>query len=308
MLMYISSVVLNILLMVFMPLLMVGVIKKVKAFFARRKGPSVFQVFYDIRRLFLKGEVISSFVKMNYASAFALGSLVASGLLVPQITGKAVFGDFRLDFLMFVYLFGLSRFFSAVNALQMASSFEGMGSSRELVFSITGELTLMLCLVSLAFFGTSCTFSGIFQAFNVPSIDNLSVGVLACVILFVIMLLEGCRVPIDDPATHLELTMIHEVMILDNSGVSLAYFMYSGMLKIYLFSSIIASIILAEFAHLSCWIYGGLFLGILFLLSIVIGVIESLIARLRMVHVQQYILFAAGLAVILLISVIFVRI
>ncbi|MBR7128341.1 MAG: NADH-quinone oxidoreductase subunit H [Lentisphaeria bacterium] len=298
----------NILLMVFAPLLMVGVIKKVKAFFARRKGPSVLQVIYDIRRLFLKGEIISSFVRMNYTSAFALGSLIAAGLFVPQITGEAVLNNFSMDFLIFVYLFGLSRFFSAVNALQMASSFEGMGSSRELVFSITGELTLMMCLVSLAFFGSSCDFAGIFGAFRVPSIDNLSVGVLACVILFVIMLLEGCRVPIDDPTTHLELTMIHEVMILDNSGVSLAYFMYSGMLKIYLFSSIIGSIILSEFAHLSCFIYGGLFLLLLFLISVIIGIIESVQARLRMVHVQQYILFAAGLAVILLISVIFVRI
>ena len=114
--------------------------------------------------------------------------------------------------------------------------------------------------------------------------------------------------PIDDPTTHLELTMIHEVMILDNSGVSLAYFMYTGMLKIYLFSSIIASIVLSEFAHLSAWIYGGLFLLLLLLASVIIGIIESVQARLRMVHVQQYILFAAGLAVILLISVIFVRI
>lgn len=308
MLMNISSIVLNILLMVFAPLLMVGVIKKVKAFFARRKGPSVFQVVYDIRRLFLKGEVISSFVRMNYTSAISLGALVATGLFVPQITGQAVLSNFRLDFLIFVYLFGLSRFFSAVNALQMASSFEGMGSSRELVFSITGELTLMLCLVSLAFFGGSCDFAGIFGAFRVPSIDNLSVGVLASVILFIIMLLEACRVPIDDPTTHLELTMIHEVMILDNSGVSLAYFMYTGMLKIYLFSSIIASIVLSEFAHLSAWIYGGLFLLLLLLASVIIGIIESVQARLRMVHVQQYILFAAGLAVILLISVIFVRI
>jgi formate hydrogenlyase subunit 4 len=122
------------------------------------------------------------------------------------------------------------------------------------------------------------------------------------------MLLEACRVPIDDPTTHLELTMIHEVMILDNSGVSLAYFMYTGMLKIYLFSSIIASIVLSEFAHLSAWIYGGLFLLLLLVVSVIIGIIESVQARLRMVHVQQYILFAAGLAVILLISVIFVRI
>ena len=308
MILNISSIIFNILLMVFAPLLMVGVIRKFKAFFARRKGPSILQPIYDIRRLLLKGEVISSFVRMNYASAFALGSLIVAGFFVPQITGTAILGGFRLDFLVFVYLFGLSRFFGTVNALQMASSFEGMGSSRELVFSITGELTLMLCLVSLAFFGSSCDFAGIFAAFRVPSIDNLAVGVLACVILFVIMLLEGCRIPIDDPTTHLELTMIHEVMILDNSGVSLAYFMYSGMLKIYLFSSVIASIILAEFSHLSSWIYGGLFLLLLLVVSVIIGIIESLQARVRMVHVQQYILFAAGLAVILLISVIFVRI
>lgn len=296
--------VLNLVLMLFMPLLMVGIVKKTKAFLARRKGAPVWQVFYDIARLFKKGEVISVLATMPYASYFALASLLAAGLFIPQITGRAVINDVPFDYVIFAYLFGMSRFFSVINALQSGSSFEGMGSSRELVFSISGEITLMITIVALALFSNGVNFAGVFQVFQSGSMDSMTLGVIAVLVLFVLMLLEGCRMPIDDQATHLELTMIHEVMVLDNSGVSLAFLMYGGMLKIYLFSSIIASILLAKFVNMPI-LYGVLFLILLLLISKVIGVVESVQARLRMVHIHQYILFAGALAVILLISVIF---
>ena len=164
----------------------------------------------------------------------------------------------------------------------------------------------MMTVASLAFYGKSENFSGIFNAISNGGTEGLIIAIIASFVLFVLMLLEGSRMPIDDPETHLELTMIHEAMVLDQSGPQLAFMSFSGMVKVYLFASFIISLILAA-CRTSSYYWVFFILGII-IISIIVGLIESLQARLRMVHVQQYILFSAAISLILLLSVIIFKV
>ena len=203
-------------------------------------------------------------------------------------------------------MLGFSRFFTVIAALESGCSFEGMGSSRELVFSVTGEIALMMTVAALAFYGKAANFNAVFDAVANGGIEGLLIALLASFVLFVLMLLEGSRMPIDDPETHLELTMIHEAMVLDQSGPQLAFMSFSGMVKVYLFASFILSLILAP-CRANAWYEVFFVLGII-AVSVIVGLIESLQARLRMVHVHQYILFSAAVSLILLLSVIIFKV
>lgn len=297
---------LNIIFLFVLPCLMCGVIKKVKAFFARRKGPSVWQYSFDLAKLLRKGEILSTFACIRNGGVLALSGVLGAAMLIPQISGASVLNFVYFDYILFIYMLGFSRFFTVIAALESGCSFEGMGSSRELVFSVTGEIALMMTVAALAFYGKAENFNAIFEAVANGGIEGWLIAIIASFVLFVLMLLEGSRMPIDDPETHLELTMIHEAMVLDQSGPQLAFMSFSGMVKIYLFASFILSLILAPLRG-EMW-YGVFFAVGILIISVIVGVIESLQARLRMVHVHQYILFSAAMSLILLLSVIIFKV
>lgn len=301
-----KNIIFNMIFIFVLPYLMCGIIKKVKAFFARRKGPSIWQYGYDLAKLLRKEELLSNLACLRNGGALTLAGVLAASMFIPQISGKSILSFGYYDYILFIYMLSFSRFFTVIAALESGCSFEGMGSSRELIFSVTGEIALMLTVAALAFYGKAENFSGIFNAIADGGVEGLLIALLASCVLFVLMLLEGSRMPIDDPETHLELTMIHEAMVLDQSGPQLAFMSFGGMVKVYLFASFILSLILAPL-RADMW-YGVFFAVGILIISVIVGVIESLQARLRMVHVHQYILFSAALSLILLLSVIIFKV
>ncbi|OGQ26466.1 MAG: hypothetical protein A3I75_08275 [Deltaproteobacteria bacterium RIFCSPLOWO2_02_FULL_50_16] len=267
------------------PPIFLGIIAKTKAFFAGRKGPPLLQVYYDLFKLFCKGGVDSrsaSFM-IRLAPGIVLSTLLMAGLLLPLLYEAPI--HFRGDLILFAYLLALGRFFTILAALDVGSSFEGMGASREAAFSAFSELAFFMALVTLAVMTQSTSLSHIFQWGNTHPTFHPAV-VLLFISFFLILLTENSRMPIDDPNTHLELTMIHEVMILDYSGPDLGLILYGATLKLFLFMALTASLL---------WPPTGLFgfqeIGYLLAkvagIAVVIGVVESVKSRLRLSKIPQ---------------------
>jgi formate hydrogenlyase subunit 4 len=228
-----------------------------------------------------------------------LAAALIAATLVPLGNFPALIA-FPADFLLFAGLLGLMRFFTVVAALDTGSSFEGMGASREVFFSALTEPALLVVLATLVRQTGQLSLSTMFEP--VSGADWLHAGpVLALVViaLMIVLLAENARIPVDDPNTHLELTMIHEVMVLDHSGPDLAFILYSATLKLWLFAALIVGIVLP--ATDNAWLNLLLGLGGVFGLAVVIGVIESIMARLRLVVVPQLLVGAGAVATVALI-------
>jgi len=278
----------NIICMLFFPLFFVGVINRVKACWAGRQGPSVFQPFYDFFKLMRKGEVISrtsSFV-LNMGPSVILASVIFGALIIPMAMGKSIV-SFEGDFMFFVYILGLSKLFMVLNALDTGSSFEGMGASREISFTALVEPAFFIILASMVYFTGQKSLIGILNSFDGMGKGYFLIALTVSVALFIMILVEGSRVPVDDPNTHLELTMIHEVMVLDNSGPNMGYVIYAAGLKMFLFSSIIAHFLMPH--GLPVYYSVLFFCSIITLIAVAVGFVESLIARLRMTHVPEFV-------------------
>lgn len=290
------KVILYLFFVVVVPFIAVGIITRVKSIWSGRKGPPILQPFYDVVKLLRKGEVIStaaSFV-FTLAPTVNVSALLAAALLIPL--GAAPIIAFSGDIILFCYLLALARFFAVIGAMDVGSSFEGMGASREASFAAVGEAGLFAAVgtVMLASGHTS------FAAMSASIVRNTPEGILFIAIivaaLFLLMLAELSRMPIDDPNTHLELTMIHEVMILDNSGVNLAFVLYASYVKLVILSALIAA--LAVPAGLPAHWYAAASVIVVLVLAVIIGAVESFMARLRMTHVPQYMFLVTALAVL----------
>jgi formate hydrogenlyase subunit 4 len=275
----------------FLPPLFVGIINKVKALFGGREGQSVFQLYYDLFKLFNKGIVYSKTTTLIfYYAPIIIFSLIFFSNLVMPCCGFSGILSFNGDFIFIIYILGLIRFFIILSAMDCGSSFEGMGASREAWFSVFGELAFFLSLIVLSSITKENSLYSIFSKLKL-SLWTTNSAVLALVVIsmFFVLLVEASRVPFDDPNTHLELTMIHEVMILDNSGVDFAFMVYASSLKMWFFASFISNILLPS-GELG-FSYGfGLYLFSMFLIATIIGIIESTMARIRLLKVPQLLL------------------
>jgi formate hydrogenlyase subunit 4 len=289
----------NILVLVFFPFLFLGVINRVKSSFAGRKGPSVFQPFYDFLKLLRKGEVISHTTTWVFwaAPAVILSSTLCAAVLTP-LAGHRALLSFTGDFVVFAYLLGLSRFFAVISAMDTGSSFEGMGASREAAFSVLVEPAFFIIIASLAAMSGAFSFESVFFLLKKDGVLALLIIAMSVLTLFIMLLAEGKRVPVDDPNTHLELTMIHEVMVLDNSGPDLAFILYGSAVKIVLICSLIANLVLPP--GLGAGVAFALYAGILVFLAVCVGVVESMMARLRMTHVPQFLFSMTAVGLIIL--------
>lgn len=226
--------------------LLSGVIKKVKAFFQIRRGPSVLQPYYDIIKLMRKDSVVSENASWIFhaSPAISFTSMLAAGLLMPVYTANLPLG-FAGDLIMVVYLFALARFFTALAALDTGSSFGGMGASREMFISSLTEPAMMLSIFAVAVNVGSTDLGCISKTVSTLGLDAISpYTVLAFVALFIIAIAETGRIPVDNPATHLELTMIHEAMILEYSGKQLAIMELGAMIKQLLVFTLLVNIFL----------------------------------------------------------------
>jgi len=278
-----------------LPFFFIGIINRTKARWAGRKGPSVFQLYYDFSRLLRKGEVISkttSFVFIVTPSLNVAAALFALLFIPIPFIGSMI--SFPCDFIAFTYALGLAKFMLVLAALDTGSSFEGMGASREVTFSTLVEMAFFIVLGTLALLTNQISFEAIFATITVSAGYSLLVKILLVASLFIMLLAEGSRVPIDDPNTHLELTMIHEVMILDYSGPDLAFMVYAASMKMMLIALLIANLCIPP--NLPSIAALCLFIGILLFIYISIGAVESLIARSRMSHVPQFIFVMTALS------------
>jgi formate hydrogenlyase subunit 4 len=225
-----------------------------------------------------------------------LAATLMAATLVPLGNFPALIA-FPADFLLFAGLLGLMRFFTVAAALDTGSSFEGMGASREVFFSALTEPALLVALATLARQTGQLSLSTMLEP--VSAAHWLQAGpVLALVViaLMIVLLAENARIPVDDPNTHLELTMIHEVMVLDHGGPDFAFILYSSALKLWLFAALVVGIVVP--ATDNAWLNLLLAAGGMFVVAMVVGVIESIMARLRLVVVPQLLVGAGALAAV----------
>jgi len=265
----------------FAPLLP-GIINKVKAWVAGRRGPPVLQLYFDLARLWRKGAVLSTAVSLAHVAgpAVAWVALLAAALLLPLVPAHDGLG-FRGDVFLFVYLLALARFCIALAALDAGSAFEGMGAARDVTYAVLAEAALIAALLTLGVQSGSAAL----KAMLIPS-AGAGAALLAAG-LFAVLLAENCRVPFDDPNTHLELTMIHEVMVLDHSGPPLAVILHGAAMKLLLYSVVLAETVLpiGELRPIPAAL--GLVASVLSIAGGV-GLVESLTARLAFRRVPLF--------------------
>lgn len=286
------------------PPLLLGVVNRVKARFAGRNGPPLLQVYYDLRKLLAKSSVYSDtsgWVFRACPSVVLAGSLAAAALTPFGRTGAIL--SFQGDFLIWAGAFTLARVFMVLAALDVGSSFEGMGASREVWYAALVEPAMFLAMASLALISGDFTLSGFFGALTPETTGKHFMALLfAAIALFMVALAENARIPIDDPTTHLELTMIHEVMILDHSGPDLAMIEYGSALKIWVMGALaVGAAVPVEIGSL--WLDAACFLAGMLVFAILVGVVESVMARLRLIRVPKFLVGGLVLAAMSLIMV-----
>ena len=268
------------------PPLMLGLIGRTKAVMAGRRGAPLLQPLYDTLKLLRKGAVYSTTTTWVFrlGPVASLAAALTAAVLVPF--GSRPLVAFNGDAILLVYLLALGRFVTVAAALDTGSSFEGMGASREVAFSSLAEPALILAFASLA---RQTGTRSLAQLFG-PDQASAAVLILAAGSLFLVLLAENSRIPVDDPNTHLELTMIHEVMVLDHGGPDLAFILHGAGLKLVLMSALLVRLALpSDWTGAAAW--GGMLVG-LALVAVAIGLVESSMARLRLVHVPQLLVAA----------------
>jgi formate hydrogenlyase subunit 4 len=286
--------------------LLLGVINRVKALVAGRTGPPLIQTYYDLSKLLAKGAVYSTTATwvLKLGPLGVLAALWAALLLLPAGTIPAL-AAFPGDLFVFVYLLGLSRFCMVMAALDTGSPFEGMGASREAALSALAEPALMAGLLVFVQRSGGLSLSAMFG----PALASSQAGiqapaapilVLVSAALFILLLAENARIPVDDPNTHLELTMIHEVMILDHGGPDLGLLLYAQALKLWITAGLFLNVTGLNALARSDWEGLGLHLAGILAVAVVVGLVESGMARLRMNRLPQILVSAGALSTLAL--------
>jgi formate hydrogenlyase subunit 4 len=289
--------------------LVTGFIRTLKARLQTRRGPGILQPYRDLHKLLRKGMVIPNTASWLFAATpvVLFSTSLAAGLMVPMVSTSAPLGLFG-GVLAVVYLLGLGRFFLALAGLDTGSSFGGLGSSREMTISALAEPAMMLAVFTVAISANSTSLSEMAQAavgqqwrFLAPS------QMLACAALFIVLIAETGRIPVDNPATHLELTMIHEAMILEYSGPYLALIEWAAWIKQLVLMALMINIF---------WPFGlqpggslagmaasaGYLLVKLTLLGCGIVLVETTNAKLRLFRVPELLAAAFTLGALALVS------
>ena len=274
-----------------------GVVVRTKSAFAGRRGAPVGQLYRDLFKLVRKGTVYSTTTTWIFRAApvVVLASLTAASLLLP-LDGQASPVQFSGDLIAFAGLLALGRFALVLAGLDTGSSFEGMGASREVTVASFAEPVLFLGFLGLVLATRRLTLSAMLGPALAAAWPHQTASLaLVALAFFVLLLAENSRVPVDDPATHLELTMIHEVIVLDHSGPDLAVILYASSLKLALFAALIVEVAVPRDGLGLGWSLAA-FAGGLLVVALAVGVVESVMARLRLNRVPQLIVGAGALA------------
>lgn len=268
----------------------VGLIRKVKARFQCRRGASLFQPYADLAKLFRKQPVVSSTASWIFTAApyIVFASTMAAGLLVPVFASQVPL-DFAGNIIALVYLLALGTFFLILAGLDAGSAFGGMGGSRESIIASLAEPAMIMAVFAIALTTGSTNLSTIVHktALMEGIVTDPSPHLMALAALFIVAIAETGRVPVDNPATHLELTMIHEAMVLEYSGRYLALIEWASGLKLLVFLTLIVNVF-APWGIATTVAPGALALGVAAYLvkvaglAVVIGTMECMFAKMRL--------------------------
>ncbi|HAP41772.1 MAG TPA: formate hydrogenlyase [Nitrospira sp.] len=287
----------------------VGVIRKVKARLQCRRGAGLFQPYADLAKLFRKQPVRSSTTSWIFTAApyIVFASTVAAGLLMPVFLSHTPL-NFAGNIIALVYLLALGTFFLILAGLDAGSAFGGMGSSREAIVATLAEPAMMLSILAIALTAGSTNLSTIVHQSALLEGVVLAppAHLMALAAMFIVTLAETGRVPVDNPATHLELTMIHEAMLLEYSGRYLALMEWAAGIKLLVLLTLIVNVfapwgIATSLAPAALATGTAVYVLKVAGLAVVIGVIESMFAKLRLFRVPELLGAAFILALLALV-------
>ncbi|HEU5453717.1 MAG TPA: NADH-quinone oxidoreductase subunit H [Terriglobales bacterium] len=282
-----------------------GIIARLKARIQNRRGASILRPYSDLLKLFRKEDLQPATASplFRLAPVVVFACSVAAAAFVPVLYAGALAGGSG-DFILLVYLFALARFFLILGAADGGSAFGGMGASREALVSTLAEAPLLLGLAALAIVARSASVEGIVQWTLTQDFFQLSaVHALAFSALALVAIAETGRIPVDNPTTHLELTMIHEAMVLEYSGPSLAFIEWASAIKLSVISALLIAVFL-PWGMATAWSAGALVLALLafagkvLAIAVTIAVVESSVAKLRMYMVPDFLGVASALAIL----------
>lgn len=277
------NIVQALLLLAFAPLI-AGIINKVKAFLQKRQGASVFQEYFDLAKWWKKPTILTPYTSIIFVVApavYFITSFLAASMVPGFLAGQISISDAFI----FVYILALGRFFMCLSSMDAATAFGGMGGSREVYVSVLVEPAVMLAILINSLRYHSTTLSGMVIDYD-GAYFTVSAA-LACVAFFLVILAENSRLPVDNPDTHLELTMIHEGMTLEYSGPLLTLIHLGSMLKVMVFLTLFGALYLPLAVPLAVKILFG---------AVLIGLVEILNNKMRLFKVRVYM----GAAIVLL--------
>src|ERR1041384_2312199 len=294
--------------------LLVGIIRKAKARLQGRRGAGIFQPYADLQKLFSKEVVVSENTSwiFRFTPYLLVTTMLLSAVIVPVLTTRAALG-FMGNIIALMYLFLLGTFFLALAGLDAGSAFGGMGSSREVAIAALAEPTVLIAIFGIALRAGTTSLDGIITRFAVEPLLMLNAGhLLAFVAFFVVALAENGRLPVDNPATHLELTMIHEAMILEYSGRLLALVEWAGAMKLFLFLTLLSNLFFPWGVALantpSTLFISGLALVVkLLVFAVAIAFVETSVAKLRLFRVPELLAGSFTIALLAVVTGFFIK-
>jgi formate hydrogenlyase subunit 4 len=287
--------------------LFVGTISKLKAVMTGRKGAPVLQPYFELQKLFKKETIHadhSSFISrvspvVNLVCVLTAAAMVPVGYLKPLIS-------FHGDILLFAYILGLARFFQILAAMDIGSSFEGMGASREATFALFAEPIFFFTIGSIAFISGVTSLYDLYRSIRLDDISFIVFIVICTISVFLLMVAECSRMPVDDPNTHLELTMIHEVMILDNSGIDLFLYQYASHIKLFIYANLAVSFFYFFSLH-SYTVSIAIFAAGNITLAFIVALVETVTSRFKLNYIHHYLLFASAIGILNLLIYTFMK-
>jgi len=284
--------------------LLPGVVARTRCRLTGRRGPPLLQAYADLRKSLAKGAVYSRTTTGVFRAGplAGLAAVATAAAIVPFGAAPAPLA-FAGDLVVVCGLLALMRFATVLAALDTGSAFEGMGASREVQFAALAEPALVLALAVVVRSTGRLSLGDAFAALT-PAAWARDGAALVLVLgtLFVVYLTENARVPVDDPNTHLELTMIHEVMVLDHGGPDLGLIQYAAALKLWVMGALLVGVAL-PLQELAPWAGPLVALAGMLALAVLVGVVETVMARLKLVRVPQLLVGAAALAVLAMVLV-----
>jgi formate hydrogenlyase subunit 4 len=295
----------HVLTVLLLPPLLLGIINKTKAWFAGRQGPPVTQPYRDLIKLVQKESVFSTTTTwiFRFGPVVGLSTSIVAAMIIPLGDDSSPL-SFTGDLMLFAYVLGLGRFFGMTAALDTGSAFEGMGAAREATYAALAEPALFFGLLVLAKITGGLRMVDMLGGLLLQEWSIAGASLLLVLASWAIVLLvENSRIPFDDPNTHLELTMIHEVMVLDHSGPAFGMIMYGAAIKLFVFAAMIVRLIvpIRTGNEAADWL---LFLVSVLAVAVVVGVIESTMARLRLIAIPKLLISACVLSALGLVLVV----